>query len=165
MSKLIVIRGNSGSGKSSLAKSVQKKIGRNTLVISQDIVRREMLCAHDGIDTKALPLLISLLNYGYLNCEYVILEGILKADWYKPLFVSAMKDFGNNIFAYYYDLPFEETINRHNTKDKKFEFGENEMRRWWNEKDFIKIIPEKIFYQNVSLEDAVNIICNDISLL
>lgn len=165
MSKLIVIRGNSGSGKSSLAKSVQRKIGRNTLMIPQDIVRREMLWAHDGIDTKALPLLISLLNYGYLNCEYVILEGILNADWYKPLFEIAIKDFDNNIFAYYYDIPFEETIKRHNTKDTEFEFGENEMRRWWNEKDFIKIIPEKVFHQDISLEDAVNIICKDISLL
>ena len=37
------------------------------------------------------------------------------------------------------------------------------MRRWWNEKDFIGIIPEEIFKQDVSLEDAVNIILRDIS--
>jgi len=29
------------------------------------------------------------------------------------------------------------------------------MRCWWNEKDFTGIIPEKIFRQDVSLEDAV----------
>ncbi|NLW00804.1 MAG: hypothetical protein GX041_06340 [Clostridiales bacterium] len=45
-----IIRGNSGSGKSSVAKMLQRKIGRNTLVISQDIVRREMLRVHDGKD-------------------------------------------------------------------------------------------------------------------
>lgn len=43
MRKLIMIRGNSGSGKSSLAKALQRQFGRNTLMIPQDIVRREML--------------------------------------------------------------------------------------------------------------------------
>lgn len=58
MSTLVILRGNSGSGKSSVAKSLQRKLGRNTLVIPQDTVRREMLWAHDGRDTPALPLLI-----------------------------------------------------------------------------------------------------------
>lgn len=163
MPTLIMIRGNSGSGKSSVAKALQKKIGRNTLMIPQDTVRREMLWAHDGKDTTALPLLNALLAYGNSHCEYVILEGILNADWYKPLFESAIKLFGDRIFAYYYDIPFEETLKRHQTKEKKFEFGEEEMRCWWNEKDFIEIIPENIFKQDTSLENAVNAIIKDIS--
>jgi hypothetical protein len=51
------------------------------------------------------------------------------------------------VFAYYYDIPFEETLRRHETKDKRFEFGEAEMRRWWNEKDYIGIIPEKVSHR------------------
>lgn len=47
MSKLIITQDKSGSGKTSAANSLQKKLERNTLVISQDIVRREMLCVHD----------------------------------------------------------------------------------------------------------------------
>ncbi|GFI71319.1 uridine kinase [Clostridiales bacterium] len=43
MPKLIIIRGNSGSGKTTLAKNLQHKFGRNTMVISQDVVRREIL--------------------------------------------------------------------------------------------------------------------------
>ena len=27
------------------------------------------------------------------------------ADWYKPLFECAAKEFKDNIFAYYFDLP------------------------------------------------------------
>ncbi|MCI9433104.1 MAG: AAA family ATPase, partial [Oscillospiraceae bacterium] len=56
MSKLIILRGNSGSGKSSAAKALQRELGRNTLMISQDTVRREMLWARDGEDTPAIPL-------------------------------------------------------------------------------------------------------------
>ena len=43
MSKLIILRGNSGSGKTTVARALQRKFGRNTMVISQDIIRRDML--------------------------------------------------------------------------------------------------------------------------
>ena len=44
--KLILLRGNSGSGKSTLAHILQHKLGRGTLVISQDVIRRDMLWAN-----------------------------------------------------------------------------------------------------------------------
>ena len=162
MSKLIIIRGNSGSGKTSAAKALQNKLGSSALMIPQDTVRRELLCAGHGKDAVALPLFITLLNYGNTHCDYVILEGILNANRCKPLFEAALEIFKNNIFAYYYDISFEETVKRHATKDKKSEFGEADMRRWWNEKDFIGIIQEKIFKEDVSLEKAIDIICEDI---
>ena len=43
MAQLVIFRGNSGSGKTSLAKKLQNHFGRGMLVISQDLVRREML--------------------------------------------------------------------------------------------------------------------------
>lgn len=162
MSTLIILRGNSGSGKSSVAKALQRRLGRGTFLIPQDTVRREMLWVRDGKDTLACPLLTELLKYGSKNCEYVILEGILNADWYKQLFEAAIALFEDRILAYYYDISFEETVKRHETRGKKLEFGEADMRRWWNEKDFIGIISEKIFNEDISLENAVDIILRDI---
>lgn len=163
MRKLIMIRGNSGSGKSSAAKALQRKFGRNTLMVPQDIVRREMLWTKDGADTAAVPLLISLMEYGYANSEVTILEGILNSIWYKPLFEQAVRIFHEeNIYAYYYDLPFDETLRRHNTKGNKYDFGEEDMRRWWNEKDFIGFIKEKVLTAELTLDDAVELILSDI---
>ena len=162
MRKLIIIRGNSGSGKSTLAKRLQRELGRNTLVIPQDAVRREMLWARDGSDTAALPLLRTLLRYGYEHSEVTILEGILCAEWYRPLFRDAVELFGENIFAYYYDLPFEETLRRHETKPNRFDFGEEAMRRWWKEKDYIGYIPEKAIEKDVPLKTALQSILSDI---
>ena len=48
MSKLIIIRGNSGSGKTTLAKEIHQRLPRNTLLISQDTVRRDILRVKDG---------------------------------------------------------------------------------------------------------------------
>lgn len=161
MSKLIIIRGNSGSGKSTLAETLQHRFGRNTMVISQDLIRIQMLWVKDGEGTPALPLMIELLKYGRKNSEVVILEGILDAEVYYDLFETAKAEFGENIFAYYYDLPFEETVNRHQTRAKLHSFGVEDMKRWWNEKDFLKNIHEEIFTQEITLEQAADLVYNN----
>ena len=159
MHKLVILRGNSGSGKTSVAKDLQKKFGRNTMRISHDMIRMEMLFAKDK---EALPLITSLLKYGRKNSEITILEGILDSEQYRPLFETAVSEYGENIFAYYYDLPFEETLLRHETKPNKSDFGEEDMRRWWNEKDYIEIIPEKIITKDMSFSATVDMIFNDV---
>lgn len=161
MAKLIIIRGNSGSGKTSVSKVLQEKFGENTMLISQDMVRREILHTRDGEDTKALPLMTELLKYGRRNSPVTILEGIMVADWYMPLFETAIKEFGSEIYAYYYDLPFEETLARHDTRAKRMSFGAEDMRRWWVEKDYMKIIPEKILTKEIGLDEAVEMIFRD----
>lgn len=158
MPKLIILRGNSGSGKTSVAKALQKKLGSNTMLISQDMVRMQILnvWGKDGAE-KSLPLLIDLLKYGRQHAEVTILEGILASAECRPLFEAAVLEYGADIFAYYYDLPFEETVARHRTKNR-FDFGEEEMRRWWQEKDCLAMIPETVFYKDLSLADAVDLI-------
>ena len=53
MHKLIILRGNSGSGKTTVAKELQGLFGRNTMLISQDVVRRDMLGVKDDRNRKA----------------------------------------------------------------------------------------------------------------
>lgn len=160
---LIVIRGNSGSGKTSLAKELQKRYKEKAMVISQDLVRREMLSISDGPGTMAIPLIYYLLEYGHRHYDITILEGILFSKWYSHLFENAFALFDGHVYGYYYDLPLEETITRHNTKAVVSEFGELELRRWWREADLLETIPERIFTREVSLADAVKIICQDIT--
>ena len=159
---LVILRGNSGSGKTTLAHKLQKRLGRGTLVISQDVVRRTMLNAADGHGTQAIPLMIDMIRHGRAHCRHVFLEGILVSEWYQPLFEACLKEF-NRIHAYYYDIPFEETLRRHATKPNHADFGEADMRRWWREKDLIGIIPEKILTANLSHEDALAMILADIA--
>ena len=133
------------------------------MLISQDVIRRDILRVHDGIDTKALPLIKELILYGKDNCDIVILEGILNSSWYQTLFELAKFEFKDEIFSYYYNIPFEETIVRHQTKPNCNDFGKSDMKRWWNEKDFIEIIKEKILTKDLSVDEAVDIIIKDIS--
>lgn len=156
MAKLIILRGNSGSGKTTIAKELQKSLGRNTMLISQDVVRRDMLRVKDGENTEALPLMKELLAYGRNHCEIVILEGIMYADWYKPLFELAVQLYGTDIFAYYFDLPFEETLKRHQTKPNCNEFGEEAMRRWWRDKDFSDVLSERVITSEKGIQSIID---------
>lgn len=160
--KLIILRGNSGSGKTTTGKGLQKKLGHGTMLISQDVIRREILFVKDGPETEARKLLLELSLYGKENCDIVILEGILNSQWYKDLFQKLSYEFKNKVFAYYFDIPFEETLNRHKQKPNAHEFGEKEMRRWWNEKDLLGIIPERLLGEELSLDEIVDLIYEEV---
>lgn len=162
MAKLIIIRGNSGSGKTTAARELQQKFGANTMLLSQDVIRREILKVKDAAGGPACQLLMHMLQYGRENCEIVILEGILYFSYYRELFAQAVREYGSNIYAYYYDLPFEETLLRHQTKPNRHEFGESDMRRWWLEKDYLEGIPEKILTKDMRLETVVEMIYQDV---
>jgi len=163
MAKIVILRGNSGSGKSTVAKALQEKIGRGTLLISQDDIRRNMLYVRGGADSRSIELLKHLVLFGGNNCDITILEGVLYSDGHKELFEQVNVLFGDRIFAYYFDLPFEETLKRHEQKqnEKLHSFGETEMRTWWREKDFLINISEKIISKDMKLNDIIEQICDD----
>lgn len=160
MRKLIILRGNSGSGKTTIAKELQNRFGTNTMLISQDVIRRDMLKVKDGENTLALPLMKELLVYGHGHSDIVILEGIMYADWYKPLFELAVQLYDTKVYAYYFDLLFEETLKRHQTKPNSHEFGEDAMRRWWREKDFSDVLNEVSITDERNIDDVVEDIYN-----
>ena len=156
MVKLIILRGNSGSGKTTIAKELQRKFGENTMLISQDVIRREMLRVKDGPNTLALPLIKELLFYGTSHSDIIILEGIMYADWYKPLFEYAIQLSDTKVYAYYFNIPFEETLKRHLTKPNCNDFGEETMRRWWREKDIYDVLNEVCITAERDIENIVS---------
>ncbi len=164
MNKLIILRGNSGSGKTTVAKALQKRFGFHTMLISHDMIRMQMLnvWGKDGIE-KSQPLMIELVKYGKEHSNVTIVEGVLDSKEYSSLFQVCKTLFADNVYAYYYDLPFEETLRRYDTKPNRMDFGETDMRRWWREKDCLSIIPETILTQEITFEQAVEKIYQDVN--
>lgn len=54
-------------------------------------------------------------------------------------------------------------MRRHQTKPNCDEFGEADMRRWWKDKDYLDNMPQKILNEDISLEDAVELIYGDVT--
>jgi len=164
MNKIVILRGNCASGKSTTALELQKKLGRgSSMLIPQDVVRREMLWVKDAPGNQAIELMKHLVEYGNKNCKITILEGILYSNSYESLFKRIAELYGTNIHAYYFDVPFEETLVRQSQRPVHNAFGEKEMRKWWREKDYISFIPEKtIDAVAINTEQIVEMILKDI---
>lgn len=157
---IIIIRGNSGSGKTTVAKELCKKLSSDCMLLSQDVIRRDILHTKDGENNTAIDLLKMLIMYGKTQSKIIIFEGILKFQWYSSIFDVIKKNF-SNIYSYYYDLPFEETVKRFETKSDT-SYTKEDMKRWWNEKDYLNFNNEKTISINMSVDNVVEMILNDI---
>lgn len=162
MTKIILIRGNSGSGKTTVAKRIQSILGQGNLLISQDVVRREMLRVKDRPNNLSIGLIETMIEYGKAHCEYVIIEGIMAENKYGEMLRKTLSD-PENVFAYYYDLSFEETVRRHNTKSD-IDFGEDKMKLWFADKDFIGLENERSISEEISEDEMIGIVLNDLNL-
>lgn len=153
---LVVLRGNSGSGKTTLARALQQRRGRDRLaLISQDVVRREVLCANDRAGNPAIGLIDLMARYALDQGLSVIVEGILHPDRYSEMLTRLTKDHQGKTLAYFLDLPFEETLRRHATKAKAAEFGEAEMRDWWYGTAHVDGLHEETIEAQASLEVVI----------
>jgi adenylate kinase family enzyme len=155
VSRLIIIRGNSGSGKTTISKAVQSHLGEGTMLVSQDEVRIRMLNVENKADNPAIQLIYDLVMYGNALGTTVILEGILSNKKYSKMLHRLIDDFKGEVFAYYIDVSFEETLRRHATKDNYQEFGEDEMRLWWKDRNHLGIADEKIIDESMDVDSAV----------
>ncbi|MBY5035412.1 hypothetical protein K6V78_10245 [Streptococcus gallolyticus] len=162
MKKCIFIRGNSASGKTTLAKLICEQVACQSFPISQDVVRREMLGCKDGPETLALPILQEFLVLGHEQFDLVIVEGILRSDWYAPLFQQAQELYKEDLIAYYFDLSFEETLAQHQTKPQAAEYGEESLRSWWLNKDLSPFLEEKRISSVVDLNELASEIAFDL---
>ncbi|UNP74292.1 kinase [Bacillus nitratireducens] len=162
-STLIILRGNSASGKTTIAKELQEHFGQGTLLVSQDVVRRDMLKVHDTMGNLSHDLIFEITKYGKEKCEFVILEGILNSRRYGDMLRELIHFFEGNAYTYYFDLSLEETIRRHNTREKRLEFGEDLLSKWYNPNDSIEVDKETIFTDDFTQKDIFHTIVNDVT--
>lgn len=163
MTKLIVLRGNSGSGKSSVAIAIQERIMPHPILIEHDHFRRKVLKEREGPDIINDKLILQTVKFAFDHGRDVIIEGIMRIDAYRNLFDTILKIHPNDNYFYYFDIPFEETLKRHSTKHNT-DFGEEEMRRWYKEKDVTNYPGEVMIPKENSFEHTVTMIIQQTKL-
>ena len=162
---LIILRGNSGCGKTSTARLLQCQLGYGTMLVSQDVVRREILRVKDIENNPAIQLIYDLCMYGNNVGYTVILEGILSNKKYGAMLRWLLDDFQGEKLIYYFDVSFEETVRRHATKPNAHEFGESEMRQWWKDQDVLNVPGEQRIGEQLSQAEIVDLIHRDVLVL
>lgn len=157
MAKLMILRGNSGSGKTSTAKLMQEALGEGTILISQDLLRREMLHVKDKVGNVSTELLRTMIEFGMEHCKYVVVEGILTRRKHGDMLIEMVNKYNDTSYVYYFDIPFEETLRRHQYK-QNVEFGEDEMRQWFLDKDYLEVEGEYIITEELSQKEIIEMI-------
>jgi predicted kinase len=157
--QLIIIRGNSGSGKSTIAKSVREKCVGKVALVGQDTLRREILGEKDTLEnTDIVGLLKQTVVYCIEHNYTIIIEGILSKPKYRDVLLELMEkaqSAGYHTGVFYIDVSLEETLRRHNTKPVADEFGEKELRAWYQPHNYLDTPGEVIVGEDSTLEEAV----------
>jgi adenylylsulfate kinase-like enzyme len=91
-SRLVVLRGNSGSGKTSIAAELRARFGRGVAVVSQDVIRRGVLQEQDVSGGANIGLIDLVARYSLDQGFHVVVEGILGAARYEPMLTALLRD-------------------------------------------------------------------------
>lgn len=161
--KLIVLRGNSGSGKSTVAKALREKSELKIAIVEQDYLRRFILKEKETEGNNNIALIKQTVEFALEHRYTVILEGILYFPRYGEMLKTLVEQCPDNYF-YYFDVSFDETLKRHATKPNSHEFGEKEMREWYKPRDLTHFETEKVIPESYSLEQTVQFICSESKL-
>jgi predicted kinase len=127
---LVVIRGPAASGKSTLASALQKT-QPNIALIEQDYFRKTLLAHGSGSKELSVTLMKDAALTALQNRYHVIIEGILNLEQVSSMLDELFSQHPKNNYMFYFDVPFKETLRRHNTRPKSEHFGEEDMRKWY----------------------------------
>lgn len=130
---LVVLRGNSGSGKSTVARGLQARLraGAPTAILAQDVFRRQIYREKEQEGLDHAELLEVAARHCLARGHHVIVEGILDARLYGP-YLGRIAAAAVDARPYAFDLTFGETLRRHAGRRQAAEFGEESMRRWYH---------------------------------
>jgi predicted kinase len=154
-SQLIVLRGNSGSGKSTTAHALRAASAHKIALVEQDYVRRIVLKEKDRPGGDNIALIEQVTAFALARAYDVILEGILFFPRYGPMLTRLRAQCLRSSF-YYFDVSLEETLRRHATKPNAADFGETELRAWYQPNDLTGFPGERIIAESARLADTVS---------
>lgn len=162
---MIVVRGNSGSGKSSVAEGIRAAYGRGVAWVEQDYVRRIVFKELDEPDGANITAIEQLANYALQRGFHTVVEGIFPTSRYAGMLARLARNHAGPSFFYYLDVPFDETVRRHATRAKASEFDAEAMRDWYRHRDLLATPTETIIDESSTLESTIHRILTDSDLL
>jgi predicted kinase len=163
--RLVVLRGNSGSGKSTTAQEVRRRVGRGVAWVEQDYLRRVLLREHDRRGAANIGLIDQTVRYALDNGYHVILEGILYRPTYGEMLHQLIADHAGVTGVYYFQLSFEETLRRHAIRELSKGKGATpeQMRDWYQPSDLLGAEGEQVIDPSSTLDQTADRIITDLT--
>jgi adenylate kinase family enzyme len=161
--RLVVLRGNSGSGKSTTAKEVRRRVGPGVAWVEQDYLRRTLLLEHPWPDSPNIGLIDQTARYALDHGYHVILDGGLWSPVYGVMLRQLIADHAGPTGVYYFQIPFDETVRRHLTRPLSTVVAAEKMREWYEPCDLLGVPGEQIIDITSTLDDSANRIITDLT--
>lgn len=159
---LVVIRGNSGSGKSTVARRLRQRAGRpwgsGWALVEQDYLRRVLLWEKDVAGGLAPTLIEHNVRFLLGSGRHVVLEGILTSKRYGEMLRRLRAGHEGPAHFFYFDVSFAETVRRHGTRPQAREFTPDQMRDWYVERDLVDGLGETVIAESTSEDEALDLI-------
>lgn len=164
--RLVILRGDSASGKTTTALALREKLGPKVALIHQDYFRREILSNDDRPQrSRDASILIVGTARDALNLGYdVILDGIFNLRDYSALFKCLHDDHRGQTRIYQFDIGLDETIRRHAGRPLSKKFGEDKIRDWYDGWQPLPWHDETRVRSDVSTQGLVSSILQDLGL-
>ncbi|MFE7959464.1 kinase [Streptomyces sp. NPDC057413] len=163
-SRLVFLRGNSASGKSSVAAGLRERFGRGLALVAQDNLRRIVLREHDRPGAANIGLIDLTARYALDAGYHVVIEGILYADRYGDMLTQLRADHRGPTHGYYLDVPFDETLARHATKPIAADVDATQLRTWYRPRDLLPGGIETVITADSALHETIDHIMLDTGL-
>jgi ABC-type dipeptide/oligopeptide/nickel transport system ATPase component len=161
--RLITIRGNSGSGKSLLAQAIRSARPRGIAILGHDTLRRDILHVPDRPGALSVDYIDLSARFALDHGLHVVIEGILHGEIYSDMLTRLVRDHRGTSASYYYELTLEETLRRHRTKAKAAEFSEASVESWFRTTDRVPPLHEFVFDSTFTTEQALDVVLGDVS--
>jgi shikimate kinase len=155
MTKLIILRGPSAVGKSTVAAALMRRTKRPTVLVNLDNYRfcfvNPPRCAHNlEYEMSGSDVLIGL-GLGF----DVIFDGNFRAEGHDPFLEKLFKAHPEENYLFYLDASLEETLKRHKTKSKP-RIDTNKMKEVYKYASPVGHEKEVIIPQGSSLNETVD---------
>lgn len=161
MSKLLIIRGPSASGKSTVANELFKKAKRPTLLVSEDTIRKMFSDHQVRGHISSRHLATQAVLTGLQNDYDVIYHGILRVnDGNENRFDEILAVHPTENYFFYLNVSLKETMRRHQSRDKKNHFSVEALQKWWEFSSPTERTDEIIIEESSSIQDTIHTIIN-----
>ena len=163
MPKLIILRGNSGCGKSSTARLLRERLGAQIVWVEQDYLRRIVLKEKEVANGHNIELIRQVADFALSHGQHVVLEGILNSSRYKPMLEGLLAKWPDH-YVYYFEVSLEETVRRHASKPNAHEFGVQEITEWFVLHDVLGVEREVIIPESMDQSEIIQRILGETGL-
>ncbi|TWD79987.1 putative kinase [Kribbella amoyensis] len=151
--RLIVVRGNSGAGKSSVAQAIRRAHGPGVAWIEQDYVRRILLNELEPPELGNVALVEQITRTAIGQRYHAVLDGVFHTVWYGEMLARLAREY--DAYFFHLEVPLEETIRRHGTREKAKLFPADDLRAWYRERDLLADPVETVIDHTSSLDETV----------